>query len=64
MFCFITMHLERIEFSVFDDDSKQTVARGSNPLTMTNGCYDSLLSNTINEIQELHGLCVFQFRKA
>jgi len=64
MFCFITMHVDRIEFSVFDDDSKETVYRGSNPLSMANGCYDSLLSNTVNQIQDLYGLCVFQLRKA
>ena len=64
MFCFVTMHVDRIEFSVFDDDAKETVYRGSNPLSSTNGCYDSLLSNTVNSIQDLYGLCVFQFRKA
>lgn len=34
-------------------DELSTYASGSDPLTSTNGCYDSLLSNVINHCHEL-----------
>jgi len=48
----IIMHKYRIEWVVRDQTS--TIASGSDPLSSTNGYYDSLLSNVVNHC---HSLC-------
>lgn len=57
----IKMEPNYIRWTVRDADG--LLFTGSNPLTSTNGCYDSLLSNSVNEILKNYNIDEFLFSR-